>query len=57
MQIVKGGTHSPVSLCGCPSKPGYPCDPIPTTGFYNTQCCSADLEICNTNSDPYCGAC
>jgi natural product precursor len=28
-----------------------------TTDPYQTQCCSADLEICNTNSAPYCTAC
>ena len=66
-QIKGGGTVSlmPI-LCGPGDKTTIygdvciqtnTCYYCPTTNAYDTDCCSADLEICNTNSDPYCGAC
>ena len=41
---------------GCPN-PTYTGNYYHGTNAYDTNCCSADLEICNTNSDPYCSAC
>ena len=58
---IKGGTDylcTNFDTCDCVTRNTCnTCVVCPTTDAFGTDCCSADLEICNTNSDPYCGAC